>query len=84
MIPSGFTSIVLGSMGARSTSAASFGKGSAERPWKERDQSTREGSLSLISGRGEAVVGGVCWVVGLGVGGADIGVVGAMAAAAWA
>ena len=39
-MPSCFTSTSAGSMGARSAFDASGGNGRADRPWKDRDQST--------------------------------------------
>lgn len=50
MIPSGLTSTSFGSKGARSIFAASGGKASVERPWKDRAQSTCLDPSSRIKG----------------------------------
>lgn len=47
MIPSGLISTTSGSRGASRMSAASLGNASEDKPWKDLDQSTRLGSVSL-------------------------------------
>ena len=49
-MPSGFTSTSSTLSGWRRVSVASFGNGSAERPWKDRDQSTCRLPSSSITG----------------------------------
>jgi hypothetical protein len=47
MIPSGFISTSCASSGLSRTSAVSLENGSTDRPWKELDQSTCDGSSSV-------------------------------------
>ena len=68
-MPSGFTSMSLGSIGARRILAASLGKDSVERPWKERVQSTWRAPSSSSTGWSEKPSvrsgrGSVGWGVG--------------------
>lgn len=57
MIPSGLISTSSVSSGARRISAASFEKGSTDRPWKDFVQSMCEGSSSCTCKRGSATDG---------------------------
>lgn len=81
-MPSGLHSTSSRAMGARSTSAASLEKGCAERPWKERVQSTWRAPSSRIKGssarpvvRSEMGEGGSVEVVE-GAGGVEVVVLG--------